>query len=262
MQKQAKTTASIMYEALHSAFNKLSDNLTELITGGKTNFAAMFQDIGKQILNSSIRQGLQKGLGALGAKLGIGLPKVQRLDGQTEAGALWVRLAAQSGGGTDPAKAAEAIAPALNTDPQAGKQQSNGIGGSIIGILGSLLGSLVGLKTGGGTGTTESVTSSISYGGARATGGPVTPDKAYLVNERGTEILMGASGTVLSNSQSRRMLEGMSGGNHYYSIDARGTDPALTEQRTRAAIISAHNSAVGTSVAVTSENLKRSPQRS
>ena len=38
-------------------------------------------------------------------------------------------------------------------------------------------------------------------------GGPDTPDKAYLVNERGTEILMGASGTVLSNSQSRRMLE-------------------------------------------------------
>src|SRR5580693_7276392 len=68
MQKQAKTTASIIYDALNSAFNKLSDNLTELITGGKTNFAAMFQDIGKQILNSTIRQGLQKGLGALGAK--------------------------------------------------------------------------------------------------------------------------------------------------------------------------------------------------
>ena len=261
MQKQAKTTASIMYEALHSAFNKLADNLTELITGGKTSFAAMFQDIGKQILNSSIRQGLQKGLGALGAKLGIGLPKVERLDGQTEAGALWVRLAAQSGA-TDPTKAAADAIPALKTDPQSAPQQSSGIGGSIIGFLGSLLGSLVGLKTGGGSGTTESVTSSISYGGARATGGPVTPDKAYLVNERGTEILMGASGTVLSNSQSRRMLEGMSGGNHYYSIDARGTDPALTEQRTRAAIISAHNSAVGTSVAMTSENLKRSPQRS
>ncbi len=52
----------------------------------------------------------------------------------------------------------------------------------------------------------------------------------------------------------------VSDGNHYYSIDARGTDPALTEKRTRAAIISAHNSAVGTTVAVASENLKRSPQ--
>ena len=46
------------------------------------------------------------------------------------------------------------------------------------------------------------------------------------------------------------------------TIDARGTDPVLTEQRTRAAIIGAHNSAVGTSVTVTSENLKRSPRRS
>ena len=56
------------------------------------------------------------------------------------------------------------------------------------------------------------------------------------------------------------MIEGAGGGNHYYSIDARGTDPVLTEQRTRAAIISANNSAVGTLVAMTSENLKRSPQ--
>jgi hypothetical protein len=257
MQKQAKTTACIMYEALHSAFNKLSDNTTELITGGKTSFAAMFQDIGKQILNSSIRQGLQKGIGALGAKLGIGLPKLQRLDGQTEGGALWVRIATPAGGDSDPTRAAADVIPSLIPDRSA-PHQSSGIGGSIIGFLGTLLGSLAGGGAGGG----ESVTSSINYGGARAAGGPVTPDKAYLVNERGTEILMGASGTVLSNSQSRKMLEGASGGNHYYSIDARGTDPVLTEQRTRAAIISAHNSAIGTSVAVSSENLKRSPQRS
>jgi hypothetical protein len=164
MQKQAKTTASIMYEALHSAFDKLSDNLTELITGGKTSFAAMFQDIGKQVLNSSIKQGLQKGLGALGAKLGIGLPKLQRLDGQTEAGALWVRLAAQLGGDTDPTKSVAAVIPALKSD-QSAPQQSGGIGSSIIGFLGSLLGSLVGAKAGGGSGGGESVTSSISYGG-------------------------------------------------------------------------------------------------
>ena len=78
---------------------------------------------------------------------------------------------------------------------------------------------------------------------------------------RGTEILMGASGTVLSNSQSRKMLEGASGGNHFYSIDARGTDPVLTEQRTRVAIMAAHNSAVGTGFQVQQEHLKRTPQR-
>jgi hypothetical protein len=261
MQRQAKTTASIIYEALHSAFDKLSDNLTQLITGGKTSFAAMFQDIGKQVLNSSMRQGLQKGLGALGAKLGIGLPKIQRLDGQTEPGALWVRLAAQLGGGAQPAKATATAIPGLNSDQQSAPKRSDGIGGSIAGFLGSLLGSLVGAKVGGGSGGGESVTSSITYGGQRATGGSVTPDKAYLVNERGTEILIGASGTVLSNSQSRKMLEDAGGSNHYYSIDARGTDPVLTEQRTRVAIMAAHNSAVGTGFRVAQEHLKRTPQR-
>jgi hypothetical protein len=119
-------------------------------------------------------------------------------------------------------------------------------------LLGSVLGSLVGAKAGSGSGG-ESVTSSITYGGERAAGGPVTHDKAYLVNERGTEILKGASGTVLSNSQSRKMLEGASGGNHYYSIDARGTDPVLTKQRARVAIMAAHNSAVGTGFQVQQE---------
>jgi hypothetical protein len=260
MQKQAKTTAGIMYDALHSAFDKLSDNLTELITGGKTGFAAMFQNIGKQVLNSTIRQGLQKGLGALGAKLGIGVSKIQRLDGQTETGALWVRLAARPGGDSDSAKAAAALIPGLRTDPTATPQQSTEAG-DILGILGSLLGSLVGASAGGGSGGGESVTSSISYGGARATGGPVTPDKAYLVNERGTEILMGASGTVLSNSQSRKMLEGASGGNHYYSIDARGTDPALTEMRVQQAIRAAHDNSITTSVQASAEQTKRTVRR-
>ena len=108
----------------------------------------MFQDIGQQMLNSSIRQGLQKGLGALGAKLGIGVSKIQRLDGQTEAGALRVRLAAQPGGDVDPTKVAADVIPALKTDPPATPQQSGGIGGSIVGFLGSLPGSLVGAKAG------------------------------------------------------------------------------------------------------------------
>ena len=59
---------------------------------------------------------------------------------------------------------------------------------------------------------------------------------------------------------SRRMLEGQAS-NHYYAIDARGTDPVLTEQRTKAAILAAHNSAVGTSVQAHAEQMKRMPQR-
>jgi len=87
------------------------------------------------VLNSSIKQGLQKGLGALGAKLGIGLPKLQRLDGQTEPGALWVRLAAQLGGGAEPAKAASTAIPGLKSAQQSVTQRSGGIGSSITGFL-------------------------------------------------------------------------------------------------------------------------------
>ena len=38
-----------------------------------------------------------------------------------------------------------------------------------------------------------------------------------------------------------------------------GTDPVLTEQRTRAAIMAAHNAAVGTAVAATARHVKRMP---
>ena len=253
MQKQAKTTASIIYDALHSAFDKLSDNLTQLITGGKTNFAAMFQDIGKQILNSTIKQGLQKGLGALGAKLGINLGGITKPDGSSEPLALWVRLAKSSGGA--------ATVPPVGTGPAAsiGKIFGGSAGGMIFNALGTAAGLLGTLFAGGagGGGLTPSVSSSISY---RASGGPVSPDTAYLVGESGPEILYGASGNIASNSASRRML-GSGGSNHYYTIDARGTDPVLTEQRTRSAIIAAHQSAVVTSLQAVNERAKRTPAR-
>ena len=89
-----------------------------------------------------------------------------------------------------------------------------------------------------------------------AGGGDMSPDTAYLVGENGPEIRRG--NRISSNSASRRMLEG-NASNHYYTIDARGTDPVLTEQRTRAAIIAAHNSAVGKAVQVQQEHLKRNP---
>ena len=95
-----------------------------------------------------------------------------------------------------------------------------------------------------------------SLAGAFAGGGDMAPDKAYIVGENGPKIRRG--NRISSNSASRRMLEG-NASNHYYTIDARGTDPVLTEQRTRAAIIAAHNSAVGKAVQVQQEHLKRNP---
>jgi hypothetical protein len=248
MQKQAKTTASIIYEALHSAFDKLSENLTQLVTGGKTNFAAMFQEIGKQMLNSSIKQGLQRGLGALGATLGINLGGITKPDGSSEPLALWVRLAKSSG------------SPAAVSPVGAGSPAGIGavFGGSAGGMIFNAVGSATGLFAGGagGGGLIPSVSSSIMY---RAGGGAVSPDTAYLVGETGPEILYGASGNIASNSASRRML-GAGGSNFSYTIDARGsTDPLMTAANVRRAIVAAHQDGVATSVQAVQDRARRIP---
>lgn len=250
MQKSAKSTASIIYEALNSAFDKLAENLTALVTGGKTSFAKMFEGIGRQMVNSSMKQALQAGLGAIGGKLGTNLGGALggKPDG-TQSKPFWVKMAkdaglAAPGGSPDPSKIGDVLS-------------SSGLGGLIGKALG-FLGPLFGKLAGSAQGLIPGVTSAISFGGALAGGGDMSPDKAYLVGENGPEIRRG--NRISSNSASRRMLEG-NASNHYYTIDARGTDPVLTEQRTRAAILAAHNSAIGTSVQVQAEQMKRMPQR-
>jgi hypothetical protein len=244
MEKQATSSARIIYDALHTTFDKLSDNLTELVTGGKADFAAMIRDIGKQMTKQSMQALMQKGLGWLGEKLGIDLG-TQKPDGSTAARALWVKIAGSSG-----------PLPTMSQSPSQQQQSSGGIFGggwtggmvfSVIGEASTFLAGLGGLLGGSGA---------IPH----AEGGLVSPNRAYLVGERGPEILTGASGKVLSTDTSHRILTG--GANpsvHYYTIDARGTDPVLTEQRTRAAIIAAHNSAIVTSTQVQQERAQRRP---
>lgn len=82
------------------------------------------------------------------------------------------------------------------------------------------------------------------FGGHHAGGGSVDPGHAYIVGEKGPELFSpGSHGTITPNHQ-------LGGTNHFYTIDVRGTDPVLSEQRTRAAIIAAHKSAITTSMQV------------
>jgi hypothetical protein len=67
MQKSAKSTASIIYEALNSTFDKLAAT-DALVTGGKTSFAKDVQDIGKQMLDSTIKQGSRRASPLSGAR--------------------------------------------------------------------------------------------------------------------------------------------------------------------------------------------------
>lgn len=275
MQKQAQTSASIIYEALHSAFDKLSDNLTELITGGKADFGKMMQDIGKQMVNQSIKSGLQKGIGAIGKAMGIDLggALAGKPDGSSQDMALWVRMAGMAGAalpggggfGGDESIDDNGLYP--GEDGFSGGGMLAGILGKVKGLFGggsqgggifSMFSSLFG--KGGGEGASSLISTLMGSLPMMAGGGDVSPDQAYLVGERGPEILMGASGSIASNSASQRMLSAPAQ-NHYYTIDARGTDPVLTEQRTRKAIIEAHNSAISNSLMVSQEHLKRTPQR-
>jgi hypothetical protein len=124
-------------------------------------------------------------------------------------------------------------------------------GGGFSGFLSSLFG--------GGSSGGASAGDSSDFAGGLASGGPVSPSSAYLVGEHGPEILSGASGAITSNAASSRMLNASSGTTANYTIDARGTDPVLTEQRTRAAIMAAHSSAITTGMQLSAERLKRVP---
>ena len=71
-----------------------------------------------------------------------------------------------------------------------------------------------------------------SFGGARASGGPVSPGKAYLVGEDGPELLIPQSaGTIVPNGAARPVSAvsgGNGGGTIVQIIDQRGSDsPAI-----------------------------------
>jgi hypothetical protein len=63
-----------------------------------------------------------------------------------------------------------------------------------------------------------------TFGGGKATGGPITAGKSYMVGENGPEMIVPtSSGTVIPNHELG------SGGNTYY-IDARGTDASVVSR--------------------------------
>lgn len=97
---------------------------------------------------------------------------------------------------------------------------------------------LLRLLNGGGDGGGGFIASAITavgsiFGGARANGGPVSAGRAYLVGEKGPEILFpGMSGTIASNRQSF--------GGTVINVDARGAqDPAAVERAAFTAFIAA-----------------------
>jgi hypothetical protein len=288
---EAESSAAKIYGVMKSGVNSLNDTLSRAISGQKVSWASFFQGLSQQLTKLGLEEaegllvrkiggvllrgkGQQQGQagatggvwdekipGAIGGgfggmlgKLGkLGLPAVSKRDGNSDATALIVTLANGSSiaipqadktlnapfGKRDGSSAALALYVTV-TNP-AGQQGPNGLqqAGSLLTGIGML-----------GVG---------KFGGAKATGGDVNAGSAYLVGEQGPEILTGVSGRIANTSASQRMLSGSGGSNHYYTIDARGTDPALTEQRTRQAIQEANRQSMITSIRATNEQTKRLP---
>jgi len=271
MQQQAKTAASIIYNAENKMLDGVSDQMAKLLTGQKTAWGKMFQSIGEQMVKESLKSGLHTLLGkAAGAihprgkltdgnggllgtgqvpKLGSDMPGFGLPDG-TSSNPFYVVSDGTSG--PNPSAAIPGVKPLV---PQ--QQKPN----PWLTILGSALGAFGGafLGAGGGGGKTPDVHSSISYPGF-ATGTNSTPAGAYWVGEDGPELMSGAGRQIASNAQSRRMMDG-GGPAALYQIDARGADAAQVEDRVKRALVAVHGSAVSTSVQTVNDQKRRVPRR-
>ncbi len=285
MEQQAKSSAQIIYDVLNSALDRTSDNLAKLFTGQgkKSDWAKEFQDLGQQLAKESTKSLIQTGLGKAADAFGLSdtlkkaLGLTKRNDGQDPGTALWVRMV--SGSGTSGARTIEDLdklpirqSGTIQEPPNPGQPSAPGPGGAIGKALGglfgggslgggifSLFGNLFSGAGGAASGAGESVSHSIYFGGFRAAGGPVSPSSAYVVGENGPEVLVGASGRVVSNSEVARQF-GSVGGSAIYNIDARGADLGAAN-RIKRGIVQSHQTAVAQSVQATVERGRRVPGR-
>lgn len=286
MQEQAQSAAQSIYDALNSAFNKVSDNLTRALTGQKTAWAQAFKDIGRQLVESQVKSALQQGLGALGKKFGIDLGGKSKPDG-TASNPIWVKLA----GATRQQQSSQKEPSFTSGDPGYVKvlnqQQSPGqssdstgntsipgggglfgsgaLGGgifSLLGGLGGLGGSAAGATGAGADGLTEAVSSTISFGGGLATGGPVDPSKGYIVGERGPEpFFPGVSGSIMSHASMERAFGGNGGGPQIGSIHvAAGVDANQVYMSVHRAIAESERRTTAHSVRAVHDSGRRSPR--
>lgn len=290
MQKDAESAAEIVYKSLNSAVDRVSGNLGKLFTGQKTDWAKSFRDIGEGMVQSTTKNLLAKGIGAIGKRMGIsGQP-----DGTSAAKAWWVRWAGLQPG----AKGAGSVAggsrggfsgnggllgtgqvPQFSGDagPQPPQQPSG-----VVGILKSLfmgkkssssdaspsdgdslnMGDWNFMQGGGDAG--EGAMSSLGgfdWGGFMANGGMMSPASAYVVGDQGPEVIAGLSARVVANGDVAKMFGGGGGGvTQHFDIDARGADLGAhnrimrgVEASSRAAVAQAQQAVV--------ERSKRVPKR-
>lgn len=259
MQEQAESSARIIYDTLNSALDRVSSNLAKLFTGQKTDWAKSFQQLGEQMMQSSIKSLAQQGLGKLGKVFGIDLGG-QKPDG-TSANPIWVRLAGASG---VPAIPGGGIPGVPGGRPGGGGVFGGGDqGGGVFSALGKMMGigapawnpAAAGLDMDVATAGEADLSwlDMGSFGGFMADGGTVEPGKVYGIGEEGMEYFAPTTtGRIIPQGE---LGGGITIHNH---VDARGAALGV-ENRIARGMEATHRASVSTAVRAMHERSIRTP---
>ncbi|MBZ5621455.1 MAG: hypothetical protein LAQ69_22425 [Acidobacteriia bacterium] len=88
----------------------------------------------------------------------------------------------------------------------------------------------------------------------------MSPGNAYVAGEKGPEPIFATShASVMSAALAKRYFGGGGGPMISYMVDARGTDPVLSDMNTRRALHAVHGSAVATGVLANHDRQRRVP---
>ena len=286
MAQQSQTAGNILNQSMHSALDQTSDQLSKLITGKKTQFGKMLDEIGTSMLRDAIKSGMHQGLGKLE-------PIIDKVFNPNGAAKKVAAAANQKDLQTQRAEAIrrDAIRPiGIQSDPiyvsiVNGAQGSNGTvspaptngtagvkTGSMVSTIGGLIqrgAGIVGRILGGGS-QQGTASSTINFGGqvpdsnpgtnggVMGYGGSVSADQAYIVGDKGPEILTGASGRIISNANARDAFGGGTTINN--NVDARGADLGAAARINRG-LEATHDRAVSNAQTVAADRKRRTPQR-
>lgn len=122
--QQAEKPGQILHDGLEHAVDGVSDSLAKAMTGQKANWGKMLQGVGESMAQKSIKSMLDKGIGAIGQKTGLGLGDKEKKEADSIAkGNRLGELLKQTAGGAryDGQSASRAIfvqlVPQVNGDP-------------------------------------------------------------------------------------------------------------------------------------------------
>ena len=238
MDQQSVKAGKTLYDALNSALDQTSANLAKLLTGQKPKnesvgkmFGDEFKSIGTQMVQSGLKEAMQKGLAAMGIQ---GKP-----DG-TKGNPIYTKSADGSGGMSSLMK--------------------GGGGDPSMGGMSSLMGGGGGAAEGATSGGFGALMDSGAEFAGFADGGDVSPGWA-TVGENGTELAHFSGGGAVMSHDEMMSAVGGGGDTHHYHIDARGSQLGV-ENRIDAILKSHKADTIKQSMRATHERSSRTPHRS